>query len=103
MDAWRSILVDLAATGADRWPETGPSPLTALARPAWQRDGACLEHPELDWFAGRADDQAAAKAVCAGCLVRPDCLAFAIEHRELGVWGGTTPQERRAMRDGLVA
>lgn len=100
MDLWRSILVDLEATGAALWPDTGPSLLAALARarPAWHADGACLEHPELDWFAGRAADQAEAVAVCAGCLVRDECLAFAMDNREQGVWGGTTEDERRVMR-----
>jgi WhiB family redox-sensing transcriptional regulator len=39
-----------------------------------------------------------AKAVCARCPVRPDCLAFALEQDLDGVWGGTTEEERRAMR-----
>lgn len=38
----------------------------------------------------------AAKAVCAGCVVRTECLEYAITHREkIGIWGGTSPNERR--------
>ena len=70
--------------------------ILGFTRPAWQADGACHEHPELDWFAGR--DQADAVATCARCLVKPECLAFALEHGEAGVWGGTTEAERRVMR-----
>lgn len=37
--------------------------------------------------------------VCLGCSVAGPCLASALDGGELdGVWGGTTPQERRVMR-----
>jgi WhiB family redox-sensing transcriptional regulator len=36
-----------------------------------------------------------AKAICARCLVQPDCLAFALRARQMhGVWGGATAEER---------
>ena len=42
---------------------------------------------------------AKAKAVCAACPVRENCLEFAIRTRQLdGVWGGHTPEERRSIR-----
>lgn len=40
---------------------------------------------------------ARAKRVCAGCPVRLECLEWAIQRREVGVWGGTTEDERRLM------
>lgn len=40
-----------------------------------------------------------AKAVCRRCPVVEACLAFALDHGyEYGVWGGTSEDERRAMR-----
>jgi WhiB family transcriptional regulator, redox-sensing transcriptional regulator len=40
-----------------------------------------------------------AKAVCAGCPVRSDCLRYALAAGPLqGVWGGLTEEERRLMR-----
>jgi len=37
-----------------------------------------------------------AKAVCAECEVRADCLEFALEHEEAhGIWGGLGVPERR--------
>lgn len=37
-----------------------------------------------------------AKAICTGCPVRAQCLAFALGTRqEYGVWGGMSEQERR--------
>ncbi len=39
-----------------------------------------------------------AKAICQGCSVRKECLAFALEIREQhGIWGGTSENERKAM------
>jgi WhiB family transcriptional regulator, redox-sensing transcriptional regulator len=41
----------------------------------------------------------AAKSVCEGCPVRVECLEYALEaEEEFGVWGGTTPAERRRMK-----
>jgi WhiB family transcriptional regulator, redox-sensing transcriptional regulator len=39
---------------------------------------------------------AQAKAICAACQVRRECLAFALRtHQVHGVWGGLSEQERR--------
>src|SRR5260370_911728 len=49
---------------------------------------------------GKALEQAAeAKAICAGCRVRRECLAFArATHQIHGVWGGMTERERYLLR-----
>lgn len=40
-----------------------------------------------------------ARAICAACDVRSECLAFAIEtDQAFGIWGGLLPQERRRLR-----
>lgn len=45
-----------------------------------------------------AVDQKRAKVVCAGCPVRSECLAEALDNRiEWGVWGGMTERERRLL------
>lgn len=47
------------------------------------------------------DDEAQtaqAKLLCAGCPVRALCLQYAVEFEEFGVWGGSTPAERDALR-----
>jgi WhiB family redox-sensing transcriptional regulator len=44
------------------------------------------------------DEIARAKAMCAGCQVRRQCLHFALTTRQLhGVWGGLTEEERRLL------
>ena len=40
-----------------------------------------------------------AKAICAVCDVRKDCLEWALSTgQDSGVWGGLTEEERRAVR-----
>jgi WhiB family redox-sensing transcriptional regulator len=39
-----------------------------------------------------------AKAICASCPIQKACLQEAIDNNyDTGVWGGTTPTERRAI------
>jgi WhiB family redox-sensing transcriptional regulator len=41
-----------------------------------------------------------AKEVCAACPVQADCLSWALERGfDYGIWGGSTPDERRAIRN----
>lgn len=78
---------------------------TAMTRSTdWASRGACRD-AEPDLFfpitsAGPGLVQIAeAKAVCARCTVRAQCLAYALETgQDCGVWGGTSEEERRAMR-----
>jgi WhiB family transcriptional regulator, redox-sensing transcriptional regulator len=72
--------------------------------------GACRgEDPELFFpvtAAGPALTQVfAAKAVCFRCAVRAACLSYALTTGQAGIWGGTTQEERHAMRrwSGLPA
>lgn len=70
----------------------------------WQARAACRDHdPELFFPVSEIGPGARqverAKAVCAGCPVRLDCLIGAFERGdEWAVLGGTTPTERRALR-----
>jgi WhiB family transcriptional regulator, redox-sensing transcriptional regulator len=75
--------------------------LTAEDRAAanWRSRSACRDaDPDL-FFSVVPADVAAAKAVCAGCPVRENCLEFALEHGERhGTWGGMDEDERPAAR-----
>jgi WhiB family redox-sensing transcriptional regulator len=78
---------------------------TATGRAAdWRSAGACL-HADPDLFfpismTGRAIEQITkAKAICADCDVRRQCLEFARAQDAIhGIWGGTTPEERQRIR-----
>ena len=75
--------------------------MLARARPKWQADAACREHPELSWFPELGSTSgAAALRVCVGCLVRWECLEWALgQGSQLrGIWGATTARERRNLR-----
>lgn len=67
------------------------------ARPAWTRDALCREYPHVDFFPGQGVPTEPAKSVCARCVVRNECLAYAVERNEDGVWGGTSKRERRVL------
>lgn len=38
-----------------------------------------------------------ALALCRRCPVREACLQWALEHEEVGIWGGLTDSQRRAI------
>ena len=69
----------------------------------WRSEGLCLRHdPEL-FFPNAAEDPEPAVHVCRVCPVQAPCLAAALDSGECdGVWGATTPDERRAMRSVWV-
>lgn len=109
---------DVAARRAPLDPITPTSPglaelglLARVRRPAgaWRREANCSGvDPEL-FYPQRggskvlqAEQIRQAKAVCAGCTVRAQCLADALEHQENhGIWGGLSERERRRLQTKL--
>lgn len=58
--------------------------------------------PDL-FFPERGASQKEAKAVCRSCVVREDCLEYALENDEkFGIWGGLSERERRRYRRQLA-
>ena len=67
----------------------------------WRDVAACRGiDPELFYIPGDSEAKSApAVRVCDGCPVAEQCLGWALKHGEdHGVWGGTTPKQRRALR-----
>lgn len=67
----------------------------------WQDLARCAEvDPELFFPEKGERDGDLAKRVCAGCEVRAECLAWALAQPERipGIWGGTSENERRRIR-----
>ena len=66
---------------------------------SWQMLSNCLGvDPDL-FFPERGASTKDAKAVCQGCIVREDCLEYALTNREkFGIWGGLSERERRRIR-----
>ena len=67
----------------------------------WREGAACLDDTEGIFFPddGNVGAIRRAKAVCAECPVADECLMYAIETGQSdGIWGGTTPRERRKLK-----
>lgn len=73
----------------------------------WMDDAACKDEPPDTFFPpseGNRQDTPdhpmweRGKAICAGCPVVDDCLAYAVRNEKYGLWGGLTPAERSALR-----
>ncbi len=65
----------------------------------WQDQANCLGvDPDL-FFPERGASTREAKEVCRGCVVKQDCLEFALANGEkFGIWGGLSERERRKLR-----
>jgi hypothetical protein len=65
---------------------------------AWRTRGACQTVDPETFFPAPSEPADAAIALCRTCDVQGACLAWALEVGDChGVWGATTPRERRAM------
>lgn len=76
--------------------------------PGWADNAACRGKPVDVFFPEYPDNgprpatkavYAAARVLCAVCPVTTDCLNYAIVNNiEHGMWGGSTPRQRRRLR-----
>jgi WhiB family redox-sensing transcriptional regulator len=64
---------------------------------------AACRGSEVDFYSPHRADIDKAKAVCARCSVRQECLTYAVEHGEYGVWGGFDDAERNFVEDVAVS
>lgn len=76
--------------------------MTRLLRPEpWMDRSVCGEvdpeifFPELGAITSQGSP---VRALCRSCDVRVQCLSFAIEHGEEGIWGGFTGRARESVR-----
>ncbi|MBW3594720.1 MAG: WhiB family transcriptional regulator [Actinobacteria bacterium] len=78
----------------------------------WREQAACLPYPAILFF-GMDDNEGAAerhareeeaKEICTHCVVRAECLDYALATREAyGIWGGLTELERKARLQGRAS
>ena len=66
---------------------------------SWQDNANCLGvDPDL-FFPERGASTREAKEVCRACIVRLECLEYALGNGEkFGIWGGMSERERRRIR-----
>lgn len=83
---------------------------TALST-AWQERGLCRAHDAVVFFPPihfepkreREAREAKAKAICAACPVRSECLEWALDAEEpFGVWGGHSELDRKNILAGKL-
>jgi WhiB family redox-sensing transcriptional regulator len=79
--------------------------MTATGNAANWRSAAACQSADPDLFfpissSGPAEQQIArAKRICANCVVRRECLEYAVTHEQVyGIWGGTTAEDRQRDR-----
>ncbi len=79
-----------------------------ISSDTWQLRAACKGPQAAAFFppahAERKEEKAAreqrAKAICRACLVRVDCLEYALRIREPhGIWGGLNEVERKQLAE----
>ena len=67
----------------------------------WMDRALCQETDPEAFYPVRGGSNRAAKAICAACEVRSECLEYALAQPQIddwGIWAGTTEQERGRMR-----
>jgi WhiB family transcriptional regulator, redox-sensing transcriptional regulator len=81
----------------------------SVERDDWRENSACRDtDPDLFFPVGTTgpaiEQIETAKTVCRACDVRSKCLEYAlVTNQDSGIWGGTSEEERRALRRQWVA
>lgn len=73
--------------------------------PPFVGQGKCRDAPNPDWWYPRQENDYSyrhARALCEACPVMQECREYALATRDLhGMWGATTPRQRRAILAGI--
>jgi WhiB family transcriptional regulator, redox-sensing transcriptional regulator len=87
------------AMSSDTMTDEGGRGFTGELERGWQDYANCLGvDPDL-FFPERGASTREAKEVCRGCVVRQECLEYALANGEkFGIWGGMSERERRRIR-----
>ena len=78
--------------------DTGEPVLELAVLGPWVARGICYGADPGIFFPPRHDPGTEAKRICQHCPVLDECLDYALQAGELGVWGGKTEAERRTLR-----
>lgn len=64
----------------------------------WHEDALCAEVDAEMFFPEKGGSTKEAKGICGDCLVRAECLEYALDVGErFGIWGMTSERERRRL------
>jgi WhiB family redox-sensing transcriptional regulator len=64
----------------------------------WAAEAACVGKTEMFFQDTMKTVVNKAKKICNSCGAKDECLQYALENNERGVWGATTERERRQLR-----
>lgn len=82
---------------AERYPVPTPADDASPLTKEELRQAVCAQVDTEMFFADLGEGYHEAKSICAGCPIAARCLAANL-HEEYGVWGCSSPPERKAMR-----
>lgn len=75
------------------------TPKTEVGDGSWRLLANCRGCDPALFFPERGEMTREAKAVCNACVVREECLEYALSNGEkYGLWGGVSERQRRRMR-----
>lgn len=63
----------------------------------WMQKGNCAT-VNFIVLADTKHEKEQSKKVCQGCSVINECLEYALDNNEHGIWGGTTDKDRRHIK-----
>jgi WhiB family redox-sensing transcriptional regulator len=72
----------------------------SLELPAFFDDAICLGADPSIFDGDSLTDVLEAKKICSACPIQAMCLEWAAQTQDAGVWGGSTPDERKKLRGG---
>jgi WhiB family transcriptional regulator, redox-sensing transcriptional regulator len=65
----------------------------------WMDSALCKDEPRETFFPVNSAGVIAAKKICDICVVKEECLEYAIDEGIVhGVWGGTSERQRRQIK-----
>ena len=64
----------------------------------WMDSAVCAQTDPEVFFPEPGGTAATARRICSVCPVQAECLAYALQHQEVGIWGGTNARTRQRMR-----
>jgi WhiB family redox-sensing transcriptional regulator len=64
----------------------------------WADQALCAQTDPEAFFPEKGGSTRDAKKICVGCMVRAECLTWALDHEQrFGIWGGLSERERRKL------
>ena len=67
----------------------------------WVDEALCAQTDPEIFHPGKGQSSRDAAAICGRCPVTADCLDWALRHKESGIWGGTSENQRKHLRREL--